>query len=126
VAHWCPHCQREVPLIQKWIADGNLPKGVEVYTVSTAVSDQRPNYPPSKWLSSVGWQPKVMLDDSSQTAAQAYGLASYPYFVMTDGAGKVVTRGTGEVPIDQFGAKVDDLAKSAGTASASTTTTAAG
>lgn len=123
VAHWCPHCQREVPLIKQWIADGNLPKGVQVYTVATATSDQRPNYPPSQWLSSVGWQPKVLLDDTSSTAAQAYGLPGFPYFVMTNGTGQVVTRGSGEIPIDTFGAQVDALAKDAGTSG--TTTTAA-
>ncbi len=123
VAHWCPHCQREVPLVQKWIEDGNLPKDVEVYAVATGTSEDRPNYPPSKWLASVGWQPPVLLDDAQSTAAQAYGLQSYPYFVMTDGSGKVVTRGTGEVTMDQFGQAVDALSSSAGGA-ASTTTTA--
>lgn len=111
VAHWCPHCQREVPLIQKWIAEGNLPKGVEIVTVSTAVSPDRPNYPPSAWIKKVGWQPQVLLDDESSSAGQAYGLTSFPYFVMTDGQGKVVARGTGEIPIDQFAAGVDALAK---------------
>src|SRR6476659_3113502 len=28
VAHWCPHCQKEVPLIQQWIDDGQVPDGV--------------------------------------------------------------------------------------------------
>ncbi|MBS1836565.1 MAG: redoxin family protein [Actinobacteria bacterium] len=111
VAHWCPHCQREVPLIQKWIAAGNLPKGVEIVTVSTAVADDRPNYPPSAWIAKEGWQPKVMADDGDGTAAQAYGLPGFPYFVMTNGKGEVVARGSGEVPIDQFAAAVDALAK---------------
>lgn len=111
VAHWCPHCQREVPLIQDWIAGGNLPKGVEIVSVSTAVDQSRPNYPPSKWLEKEGWEPKVLLDDESRTAAEAYGLPGFPYFVMLDGQGKVVARGSGEVPIDQFAAAVDALAK---------------
>lgn len=111
VAHWCPHCQREVPLIQKWIADGNLPKGVEIVTVSTSVSPDRPNYPPSKWIAKEGWQPKVMADDESMTAAQSYGLPGFPYFVMTNGKGEVVARGSGEIPIEQFASAVDALAK---------------
>jgi cytochrome c biogenesis protein CcmG/thiol:disulfide interchange protein DsbE len=114
VAHWCPHCQAEVPLIQNWIAEGKLPKGVEVYTVSTAVSDQKPNYPPSQWLATVGWSPQVLLDDATGTAAQAYALPGFPYVVMADGQGKVVQRGSGEIPIDQFDQAVQSLASSSG------------
>ena len=114
VAHWCPHCQAEVPLIQSWIDQGKLPKGVEVYTVSTGVSDQRPNYPPSKWLAGVGWAPQVMLDDDTGTAAQAYALPGFPYVVLADGQGKVVQRGSGEIPIDEFDQAVQGLVASSG------------
>ena len=110
LAHWCPHCQAEVPLIKKWIDEGNLPQGVEISAVSTGVSSQKPNYPPSKWLAREGWQPRVMLDDPSGTAAQAYALPGFPYFVMTDAQGKVLQRGSGEVPIEQFAAAVNNIA----------------
>ena len=49
-AHWCPHCQRELPRIAGWMADNQLPAGVEVIAVSTAVEAGRPNYPPSAWF----------------------------------------------------------------------------
>lgn len=111
VAHWCPHCQKEVPLIQEWIAGGNLPKGVEIVTVSTGVRSDQPNYPPSKWIKREGWQPRVMVDDEYSTGGQAFGLTSFPYFVLTNGQGEVVARGSGEIPIDQFAAAVDALAK---------------
>lgn len=113
LAHWCPHCQAEVPLIQEWIDEGNLPDGVEVVAVSTAVSADRPNYPPSRWLASEGWEPTVLLDDESGTAATSFGLTGFPYFVMVDGDGKVVQRGSGEVPIADFDAAVQQLAGSA-------------
>jgi thiol-disulfide isomerase/thioredoxin len=111
VAHWCPHCQKEVPLIQEWIDGGNLPKGVEVVFVSTAVSEDRPNYPPSAWISKEGITSQVLLDDDQSAAAADYGLTSFPYFVMTNGEGEVVARGSGEIPMEQFGAAVDALAK---------------
>ena len=38
VAHWCPHCQREVPVVRDWLNSGGLPAGVEVEAVSTSVS----------------------------------------------------------------------------------------
>jgi thiol-disulfide isomerase/thioredoxin len=99
VAHWCPHCQQEVPLIQEWIDSGDVPEGLEIYTVSTGVDSSRPNYPPSNWLASEGWAPQVMLDDEAQSAAKSWGLTGFPYFVMVDGEGDVWQRGSGEIPI---------------------------
>ena len=109
VAHWCPHCQKEVPLIQEWIDEGNLPDDVDVYAVSTAVRADQANYPPSDWLAAEGWTPPVLLDDPDQTAATAYGLPGFPYFVMIDADGKVTQRASGEVPMDEFGPLVDQL-----------------
>jgi len=109
VAHWCPHCQAEVPKLQEWIDEGNKPDNVDFYAVSTAVTADQGNYPPSEWLAREGWSEDVLLDDPDQTAAVAYGLSGYPYFVMVDAGGKVTQRASGEVPIDQFGALVDEL-----------------
>lgn len=110
VAHWCPHCQKELPLVQKWIDEGNLPKGVEIVVVSTGVNSGRPNYPPSAWIKREGITPPVLVDDVSSGASARYGLTGFPYFVMTNGQGKVVARGSGEVPIETFGAAVKALA----------------
>ena len=55
VAHWCPHCQREVPVVQEWVDAGNLPDDVALVTVSTSIDPSRPNYPPSAWLADEGW-----------------------------------------------------------------------
>ena len=38
-----------------------------------------------------------MVDSPQSTAAQAYGLPSYPYFVFADAQGKVVGRAVGEI-----------------------------
>ncbi len=120
VAHWCPHCQAEVPLVQQWIDEGRAPEGVRISTVSTGVSSEKPNYPPSKWLAGEGWTPQVLLDDSSGSAAAAYALPGFPYFVMTDAKGKVVQRGSGEVPIEQFETAVNALIGDSAAAQAST------
>lgn len=109
VAHWCPHCQAELPLIQKWINEGNKPSDVDFYVVNTAVQADRPNYPPSKWIKDVGVTPPVLLDDADSHAAIAYGLTGFPYMVALNADGTVSERGSGEVPIDQFGAMVDAL-----------------
>ena len=45
-AHWCPHCQAEVPKLVEWISRGGIPSGVEVVAVSTSVYLDRGNPPP--------------------------------------------------------------------------------
>ena len=73
LAHWCPHCQAEVPRIQDWVDDGNLPEDVDLYAVSTGVQADGANYPPSKWLDREGWTGDILLDDPDGTAANAWG-----------------------------------------------------
>lgn len=102
LAHWCPHCQAEVPLIQDWIDSGDVPDGLEIYAVATGSDSNRPNYPPSRWLASEGWIPQVLLDDDAQSAAASWGLTGFPYFVFVDAQGKVWQRGSGEIPIQDL------------------------
>jgi len=97
VAHWCPHCQAEVPVVQRWVDDGGLPPGVDLVTVSTAADDRRPNYPPADWLASEGWTAPVLADDADEAAAQAAGLTAFPFFVAVDAEGEVVGRVSGEL-----------------------------
>lgn len=97
-AHWCPHCQRELPLVQAWIDAGNAPDDIDLVSVSTGVEPTAPNYPPEAWFERIGWTVPVITDPTDSVAA-AYGLAGYPYFVLLDGSGNVVTRMSGEVPI---------------------------
>jgi cytochrome c biogenesis protein CcmG/thiol:disulfide interchange protein DsbE len=96
VAHWCPHCQREVPLIVDLAKSGGF-KGIDVATVATGTNATYPNYPPSAWLKRENWPFPVMVDSLQQTAAVAYGLSAYPYFVAVNAKGQVVGRETGEI-----------------------------
>jgi hypothetical protein len=112
VAHWCPHCQREVPLIQSWINDGHLPASVELDSVATAIDPRRPNYPPGAWLAREGWTPPVLYDNDNSAAAAA-GLSAFPFFVAVDGKGKVVERNSGELTTGQLDAIVHQLATGA-------------
>ena len=110
LAHWCPHCQAEVPVIQGWIDDGNLPEGVEVYAVSTAVREDQNNHPPSAWLEREGWTGDVLLDDEEGTAATSWALPGFPYMVFLDSEGQVTRRASGEVPEAEFAALVEEIA----------------
>jgi cytochrome c biogenesis protein CcmG/thiol:disulfide interchange protein DsbE len=94
LAHWCPHCQAEVPVIQTWVNGGGLPDGVDLVSVATGIDPNAPNYPPDAWLQREGWTAPVLVDPSN-TVAQAYGLPAYPYFVFVGSDGKVVARTIG-------------------------------
>jgi cytochrome c biogenesis protein CcmG/thiol:disulfide interchange protein DsbE len=107
VAHWCPHCQREVPLLASWLRSNGMPQGVDLYTVATGTTPDRPNYPPSAWLQREGWTVPTMADDDNDRAAAAFGISAYPFFVAVDGSGKVVARTSGELSISKFQTLLD-------------------
>jgi thiol-disulfide isomerase/thioredoxin len=102
VAHWCPHCQNEVAKLAQYFKGTPLPAGIDLVTVATDTSADAPNYPPSAWLQAEGWKTPVMADSEQATAAQAFGLATFPYFVAVDASGKVVSQKTGEITTDDF------------------------
>ncbi len=107
VAHWCPHCQREVPAIVEHLADTPMPADVELLAVSTAVDPTAPNYPPVKWLESEGWEAPTMADTADQVVASYFGISGFPFFVVADADGKVVFRTSGELSMDQFDGLVE-------------------
>lgn len=108
LAHWCPHCQREVPRISKWLADNGEPEGVELFAVATANDPSAPNYPPGAWLRRERWPVRTMVDDSRRSAGAAWGVSGFPYFVAVGADGKVVTRISGELTAEQFEALLDE------------------
>lgn len=110
LAHWCSHCQREVPAVQAWLNDNGVPAGVDFVSVATSISDIRPNYPPDAWLEREGWTPRVVVDDSSSTISNAFGLSAFPYYVLVDGSGTVVRRIAGGIPPNEVGFILEALA----------------
>ena len=98
LAHWCPHCQREVPEIVEWMELGNAPADFDLQAVTTAIDPKKPNYPASEWLERERWTIPTLIDPSGE-AAEAAGLSGFPYYVWYDAAGKVVARTSGELPI---------------------------
>jgi cytochrome c biogenesis protein CcmG/thiol:disulfide interchange protein DsbE len=98
LAHWCPHCNREVPVILQWAADGGVPPNLDIIGVSTSANAQAANYPPSTWIVAKGWKWPVMADSSHNDAAAAYGVAGFPTFTIIGSDGKVKLRSSGELP----------------------------
>jgi cytochrome c biogenesis protein CcmG, thiol:disulfide interchange protein DsbE len=105
LAHWCPHCQAEVPLIQTWVSAGGVPQGVDLVSVATGIDPSRPNYPPDAWFQREGWTVPVIADPTNSVAA-AYGLAAYPFWVFVGPDGKVVARAAGEITIPDLEAEI--------------------
>ena len=62
-AHWCPHCQREVPRVSKWLEENGVPTEIEILAVSTAVREGTPNYPPSEWFTKERWPTDIFVDN---------------------------------------------------------------
>jgi thiol-disulfide isomerase/thioredoxin len=106
VAHWCPHCQKEIPLLADYLKSTPV-EGVDLYTVSTSVASNSPNYPPSAWLEGEGWDVPTLADSEDKRAADALGVSAFPYFVAVDASGKVVARTTGEITTEQFADLLD-------------------
>ena len=113
-AHWCPHCQRELPRIAGWLANNQLPAGVEVIAVSTAVESGRPNYPPSAWFEEEQWPAEVVRDSVENEIGNAYGLTGFPYTVGIDAEGRVVARVAGELNDEAWEFLLDFVAPGAG------------
>ena len=93
-AHWCSHCQAEVPKLIGWIDRDGIPSGVKVVAVSTAVYLDRGNLPQA-WFAAEGWPELVLRDSDESEVADAYGLRSFPYFVVVGTDGRVRARASG-------------------------------
>lgn len=107
LAHWCPVCQAEVPMLRDWVDGGGLGDDVEMIAISTGVDPLQPNYPATEWLESEGWDLPALLDDTTSPAANAYGLTAYPTFVAIDADGNVVRRVSGALDPAEVDTLVD-------------------
>ena len=96
LAHWCTHCQRELPELVGWLNAGGA-DNVQVIAVVTLTDALRPNHPPRPWLEAAGWPGQIVVDNTANEIAQAYGLAETPFFVGTDAEDVVVARAAGEL-----------------------------
>ena len=98
LAHWCSHCQAEVPRLTDWVEANGMPEGIDVIAVATSSTPTQGNYPPSVWLERENFPFPVIYDDEEGTAALAYGLSAFPFWVVLDSGGTVVDRFSGELP----------------------------
>lgn len=101
LAHWCPHCQAEVPRLVDQMAGTSSIDGVQVVGIATSSNATRTNFPPAAWLDGEGWTGGLLMDDSDASALRAYGLGSFPAWAAVNADGTVAARATGELTPDQ-------------------------
>lgn len=117
LAHWCPHCNAEVPRLLDWKASGAVPADLDVIGVATAVAESAANFPPAQWFSDRGWSWPVLVDESqgegeAGKSAVAFGASGWPYFVIVGADGLVKARASGEVSIADLQVIVDEALSS--------------
>ncbi len=108
-AHWCEHCQAELPELVQWLSQNDVPPSVELIGVSTVVVPERDNYPPSAWFNREGWPAEVLVDDGDVSLLQAFGFNGFPAFIAIDAEGKVVRRASGNIGAAGFAELVATL-----------------
>ena len=108
LAHWCPHCNDEIPELIELAERGDIPVDLEVVAVSTAVQEGEANYPPSQWLVDKDWPWDAMADDPDATAFLVSGGASFPYVMILDADGTAVARASGSRSADDIKVWIDE------------------
>ncbi len=116
LAHWCPHCNAEIPELVDLNNRDGIPAEMRVVGVSTAVENTAPNYPPSKWLQDKDWPWEAMADDANSSAFGRSGGSAFPYLVILDADGNVLARDSGEKSADDLEVWIQDALASAPTA----------
>lgn len=105
LAHWCPHCNDEIPVINELRDEGRFPEGLDIVGVSTAVDPTRPNFPPSEWVVEKDWTYPIIADGVDMEretfiGSAAYGLSGFPFTTLIDADGNVAARWSGELGAD--------------------------
>ena len=102
LAHWCSHCQREVPMIQNWINKNGSSDNINLFSVTTYIDKNKPNYPPNDWLIREKWSSPVIFDNEENIIAEHFGLSAFPYWVFLNSDGTVNMRHSGSLGEDKF------------------------
>ena len=106
LAHWCPHCNREIPRIVELDAQGGIPADLRVVGVATGSRNDQPNWPPSAWLEDMDWKWETAADSQDGAIFSAYGGTSFPTMVLVGPDGTVMSRFSGEVETADLGERI--------------------
>jgi len=109
LAHWCPYCNAEVPILNEWYA-GGLPEGVDVIALHVYSDPTRPHFPPAAWVEETQFSLPLIADDESRTLVRTLGIPAVPFWLLVSADGTVMERGTGQVEADVLDGIVEALA----------------
>ena len=103
VAHWCPYCQNEIPVVKNWIQNEQLfEHGINVVLVVTNTNPDKSNNPPDLWLNRAEWEYPVIYDDNFSTLGKYFGVPAFPYWVFTEPDGTIAFRFAGSLSEEQL------------------------
>lgn len=106
LAHWCGHCQAEVPRITARLGSGSETDGVAWYGIATSSNSTAPNWSPAAWLDREGFPAPVIMDDIDSSVLDAYGISSFPGWAVVGSDGNIIARATGELPAEAVDALI--------------------
>jgi thiol-disulfide isomerase/thioredoxin len=104
-APWCPHCQKELPILSEVAQE--FPS-VKLLTIVTAV-DLHPGPTPDGYLRSRGLALATALDDENGTLGTALGLQAFPTVYFVDAQGVVRQAFVGESSAQQVRANIEQI-----------------
>ena len=100
-AHWCPHCQRELPPLSDWYTENaDLYPNVELVSITSSIDPARGN-PLEPYLDELQL-PFPAIVDPDLALAEQFGLSAFPFWVFTAGDGTTLLRVAGFLEIDQI------------------------
>lgn len=99
-AHWCPHCQRELPPLSDWYTENaDAYPNVELLSITSSIDPARGN-PLEPYLDELQL-PFPTIVDPDLALAEQFGLSAYPFWVFTAGDGTTLLRIAGFLEIEQ-------------------------
>jgi thiol-disulfide isomerase/thioredoxin len=110
LAHWCPHCNDEIPELVELNNRDGIPDGMNVVAISTAVDETAPNYPPSEWIVDKEWPAEwpVMADSAESLGFVVSGGSGFPYLMVVDADGTVLDRSSGTKSAEELATWIQD------------------
>lgn len=101
-AHWCPHCQKELPIIQQLSKEQAA--DVNFLTLTTAAGQQPASAQyatPATLMQTQGITIPTLRDDGA-AGMKELGVSGFPTLFVIDADGNVQGKASGEMPKDQL------------------------
>tara|TARA_B100000745_G_scaffold160364_1_gene104927 strand:- start:190 stop:453 length:264 start_codon:yes stop_codon:yes gene_type:complete len=78
-------------------------------TLLTSINEERSNFPPHTWLDLEKWPVPSIVDTPSSQIATAYGVSSFPFFIVINDKGELVLRMPGRLGLETLSRLLDAI-----------------